>query len=252
MVVYREIRYTNGREPRWGFQIPSDEQRHKWFKLSLDPNGGDLDIGQERIFADSLAAPPAYNLEPEDLVEDYLTALRKHLEAVLQLSLPLVASSTPVEYIVTVPAMWSDLAVQRTRTCAEKAGIGAASSLQIVTEPEAAAIWALREQEHISGTFTIGDIFIVCDAGGGTVDLISYRVTKLKPILRVTEVVPGCGKKCGSTFLNRAFEALLRSKLESYASWDEDMLGDVGHSLIHPIPSLSICPDTQMLGHEAI
>ncbi|KAL8904290.1 MAG: hypothetical protein Q9171_007106 [Xanthocarpia ochracea] len=167
-----------------------------------------------------------YNLEPEDLVEDYLTAFRKHLEAVLQLSLPLVASSTPVEYIITVPVTWSNLAVRRTRTCAEKAGMGEASSLQIVPEPEAAAIWALREQEHISGTFTIGDIFIVCDAGGGTVDLITYRVTKLKPILGVTEVVAGCGKKCGSTFLNRAFEALLRSKLESFASWDEDMLGD--------------------------
>ena len=27
----------------------------------------------------------------------------------------------------------------------------------------------------------VGDAFVVCDAGGGTVDLISYEITSLKP-----------------------------------------------------------------------
>lgn len=120
-----------------------------------------------------------------------------------------VALSTPVKYIITVPAMWSDIAVGRTRRCAELAGMG--TSLDIVSEPEAAAIWAL--QEVPPGSIEIGDIFVVCDAGGGTVDLISYKVTGLRPILRVTMVAPGQGKKCGSSFLNRRFEQFLKAKL---------------------------------------
>ena len=119
--------------------------------------------------------------------------------------------------------MWSYLAVKRTKECAERAGMG---EVRIVAEPEAAAIWSL--QELTPETFSIGDIFIVCNARGGTVDLISYRVSRLNPILRVAEVAPSHGKTCGSTFLNRRFEALLRSKLEDHPNWDEDLMEDVG------------------------
>ncbi|KAL8773753.1 MAG: hypothetical protein Q9209_001521 [Squamulea sp. 1 TL-2023] len=181
--VPTEVQYTEDGF-KWGFQISSDAQRHKWFKLALDPDNK-IDIGYAKLDysdPDPQAAPPGYNQEPEDIVVDYLTALRKHLEA-------------------------SDLAVARTRKCAERAGI--APLLAIVSEPEAAATWAL--QEVTPGSFAIGDTFVVCDAGGGTVDLISYKVTALKPILRVVEVAPGRGKKCGSTFLNRRFETFLRS-----------------------------------------
>jgi hypothetical protein len=44
--------------------------------------------------------------------------------------------------------------------------------------------WAHRIQ--------IGDAFVICDAGGGTVDLISYEITKLVP-LELKELVPGKG-----------------------------------------------------------
>ncbi|KAL8882652.1 MAG: hypothetical protein Q9198_000387 [Flavoplaca austrocitrina] len=82
-----EIQYSDGRESKWGFQIPSDVQRHKWFKLLLDPSSN-IDTGQAKNFSDRQAAPPGYDLEPEDIVADYLTALRKHFEAILKLSLP--------------------------------------------------------------------------------------------------------------------------------------------------------------------
>lgn len=38
-----------------------------------------------------------------------------------------------------------------------------------------------------------GDAFVVCDAGGGTVDLISYEITSIKPSLELAELVPGKG-----------------------------------------------------------
>lgn len=44
---------------------------------------------------------------------------------------------------VRTPAVWSDAAQSKTRLCAEKAGMGKGEKLQIVSEPEAAAVYAL-------------------------------------------------------------------------------------------------------------
>jgi uncharacterized protein YxjI len=41
----------------------------------------------------------------------------------------------------------------------------------------------------------VGDAFVICDAGGGTVDLISYEITQLKPSLELKELVPGKGRE---------------------------------------------------------
>jgi len=57
---------------------------------------------------------------------------------------------------------------------------------------------------------------IVCDAGGGTVDLISYEVESVKPFL-ISECSIGTADACGSVFLNRAFEDAVRRRLGKYA-----------------------------------
>ncbi|KAL8726738.1 MAG: hypothetical protein Q9166_006533 [cf. Caloplaca sp. 2 TL-2023] len=224
VAVDLEIQYTGDGSYKWGFQIPSDVERHKWFKLALDSNSCKIDIGLANEYPDSKAVPPEHDQESEEVIKDYLTSLRQHFEAVLNKNLPNIALSTRVDWVVTVPAIWSDLAVAKTKRCAERAGMGAASSLRIVSEPEAAAMWAL--QEIVPNSLIVGDTFVICDAGGGTVDLITYRVKSLKPILRVEEVVPGRGKKCGSTFLNRRFELFLRDKLSSHPCWREDVIED--------------------------
>ena len=70
----------------------------------------------------------------------------------------------------------------------------------------------------------IGESFVLCDAGGGTVDLISYTITNLKPILKIREAAPGTGGLCGSTFLNRRFGEFLVQKLSQKRGWDEEIL----------------------------
>jgi hypothetical protein len=46
----------------------------------------------------------------------------------------------------------------------------------------------------------------VCDAGGGTVDLITYQVAEIQPSLELAELVPGSGGMAGSLLLNKRFE----------------------------------------------
>jgi molecular chaperone DnaK (HSP70) len=57
------------------------------------------------------------------------------------------------------------------------------------------------------------DHFVLCDAGGGTVDLLSYKVTSVEPSFRVQEAAVGTGDKCGATFIDRNFKTWLKKKL---------------------------------------
>ncbi|KAL8898343.1 MAG: hypothetical protein Q9192_002125 [Flavoplaca navasiana] len=70
----------------------------------------------------------------------------------------------------------------------------------------------------------VGDTFVLCDAGGGTVDLISYKVSALKPVLRIEEAAPGSGSLCGSTFLNRIFYKFLSDRFSADPNWDQDVV----------------------------
>lgn len=159
------------------------------------------------------------------MVTDYLTALRKHAEQVLRYKLPAGALiSTPLEFVITVPAVWSDAAQAKTRACAENAGMGLGSALHIISEPEAAAMYALDAMDPHN--IKIGDTFVLVDAGGGTVDLISYTVIALKP-LHITEASPGSGSLCGSSFLNRIFQKVLKDRFESDSTWDGGVLEEV-------------------------
>jgi molecular chaperone DnaK (HSP70) len=58
----------------------------------------------------------------------------------------------------------------------------------------------------------VEDGFIVCDMRGGTVDLISYSVTKLQPTT-VKEITVGNGDQCGGIFVDRAFLQWLERRL---------------------------------------
>lgn len=220
--VPTELRYEHG-ECKWGFQVDDYGLRHQWFKLDLDPSQSRGISDLSRQFPDQHALPPGYSASSEKLCTDYLAALRKHTEEVLKFKLPSsIIRSTPIEYIITVPAVWSDSAQAKTRACAEAAGMG--RSLQIISEPEAAAIYALHAMDPHS--IQVGDTFVLCDAGGGTVDLISYTVAELKPILKVAEAATGSGRLCGSTFLNRIFQKFIVDKLSLNEEWDEEVVED--------------------------
>lgn len=110
-----------------------------------------------------------------------------------------------VEYILTVPAVWSDKARSQMVDAARRAGM---ERVGLVGEPEAAAEYALRSVEGVR----VGECFVVCDAGGGTVDLISYGVLGVDP-LRVGEVAVGTGALGGAVYLDRRFEELLERRV---------------------------------------
>lgn len=74
--------------------------------------------------------------------------------------------------------------------------------MTLIKEPEAAALHTLHDLDF---SLNKGDAFVVCDAGGGTVDLISYEVEAITPRLKLKELVPGTGGMAGSLGLNKRF-----------------------------------------------
>jgi molecular chaperone DnaK (HSP70) len=190
---------------QWGFQIPESSKRSRFFKLRLDE-------------------PPQEDREgesPMELTKIYLSCLQSHFVGILEKRLSsAVLRSTPMDFVVTVPAIWSNAAKQATERAAAMAGFCGNQRIQLISEPEAAALYTLKNLSP--STLQIGRKFVVCDAGGGTVDLISYEVSRVDK-LEVREVTEGTGGKCGSSMLNMRFRRHLK-QTHGDKYWTDDRL----------------------------
>lgn len=64
-------------------------------------------------------------------------------------------ATTKVQFVLTVPAVWSDSAKNATLQAAERAGMGSIKELKIISEPEAAALYTLKTIQ--SASVKLGD-----------------------------------------------------------------------------------------------
>ncbi|KAI9892503.1 MAG: hypothetical protein M1814_001460 [Vezdaea aestivalis] len=202
--VPTEIAYEEGGTTKfsWGYDISFRMKKVKWFKLGLE---ADHEVLQQ--------LPPG--LTAQDVVKDYLSALYTHAMSTLyqRFDRSLMAI-TKVDFVLTVPAIWSERARSKTEEAARLAGFGNPEhSFQLLSEPEAAALYAFQFTNSVNSRINVGDRIVVCDAGGGTCDLISYDITQTYPFLSVREIAAGTGDYCGSTFIDRNFEKFFASRM---------------------------------------
>lgn len=72
-----------------------------------------------------------------DAVTDYLANVRKHsMDALSRRYGSGFEANTRVDFVLTVPAVWSDVAKNATILAAESAGMGSRQSLKLISEPE--------------------------------------------------------------------------------------------------------------------
>ncbi|KAF9273993.1 Heat shock 70 kDa protein 12A [Mortierella alpina] len=169
---------------------------------------------------DIVLAPWKNAISLQDAISDYLYGFHEYAaDKILQEFGPNY-SRRSFRYCLTVPAVWSDKAKDVMRRAAIKAKIITVADhperLTLVSEPEAAALYCERvckqyELEH-------GDRFLICDAGGGTVDLISYDIVASSRERRLSEITQGHGASCGSIFIDMNFRSMLIRKFESQSS----------------------------------
>lgn len=138
---------------RWGFQFKPEEPRLRCIKLFLDRNQklphfvSPLETAAQLRKCDKTVM---------DGVSDYLTQLYKHtMETLTRRYGESFMAMTKVQFVLTVPAVWSDSAKHATLQAAEKAGMGNRHELKIISEPEAAALYTLKTVQPTS--VRIGD-----------------------------------------------------------------------------------------------
>ena len=200
----------------WGYparavMMTPNAKRHlllSKFKLQLDDQ-------QEHI------EPLPLGIKPLDAISDYLGKFHSHVVKEAMKNFGSTYDQSHIQYCLTVPAMWSDRAKHVMRLAAVRAGMireeDPAHRLIIVSEPEAAAMYCQSKGDQFN--LQKHDRFLICDAGGGTVDLIVFEVVDVNPetgIRSLREVTRGHGASCGSAFLDSNMEKLLREKFQKY------------------------------------
>ncbi|KAF9511529.1 hypothetical protein BS47DRAFT_1346698 [Hydnum rufescens UP504] len=207
-----------GRVLAWGLKaknmspIPGTT-RCEWFKLFLDPtalrDGGAVDLPLPKL-------PPGK--QAIDLITDFLGCLWDYAKGQITREIGAVADLNVADVWLTVPAAWNSRGCQIMRDAALSAGLAGSAyanghdwrdRLHIITEPEAAAVHCA----HLTNLHQLRPTqnFMICDAGGGTVDLAVYKIIGSLTSLEIAEVCARSGSNCGSLFLDLRFRELVRT-----------------------------------------
>ncbi|KAG5965237.1 hypothetical protein E4U58_002894 [Claviceps cyperi] len=191
------IEYTENESFRWGASVDRRNGGIVGIKLLLDPTQErPLYLPTKNIDEELNSLPK----KPFEVAADFIQVIYEHALRDIAKTIPKAyMDMCDKEFVLSVPAVWSDAAKNATLKAAERAGI---KPVTIVKEPEAAALYAIKSLDF---AIEKNDAFVVCDAGGGTVDLISYEVVAIAPRLKLKELVAGTGGMAGSLGLNQRF-----------------------------------------------
>ncbi|KAL9114873.1 MAG: hypothetical protein Q9227_001116 [Pyrenula ochraceoflavens] len=207
------IKYDGSNKFKWGFELDrTTKERIEGIKLLLDPDQ------PKPLYV------PALNTEAElkKLGKPAMAVASDFISAIFRHALDKISSKYPKtyldmldkEYVLSVPAVWSDKAKYATLRAARNAGI---TPVKLIKEPEAAALFTLNEMKHKG--LEVGDALVLCDAGGGTVDLISYEIKSINPF-DLRELTAPTGGLAGSLMLNKRFEEWVKTVVGDRAYLD--------------------------------
>ncbi|PVH78397.1 hypothetical protein DL98DRAFT_590324 [Cadophora sp. DSE1049] len=239
--IYSYSPAPNGEE-QWGVDVTEDavtmvntmmelhvqDDKIDELELVLQVLNGTCNMDFENIKAQR--GYPKYPVKsPNEVVTDFLSKVFQHLSNDLDHFGSHLRALMPVDIVITVPVQWSYQAKNSTIRAMTRAGFNEQSfpnliDIIMVTEPEAAAIYTARhlKKDKKKEFLKTKEHFILCDAGGGTVDIVSYRVTQLEPTLELQQATIPTSERCGSAYINLNFKRWLRRVIgeENYRALD--------------------------------
>lgn len=152
--------------PSWG-RVSYQEPQAKNFKLLLQENVAKYYRQQIRSHSFWTLGAQIPDKTAVDFTADFLTCIYNyiHNEHLPRQYGKVFIKQQSICYILTVPIFWNDATKALIRLAAKRAGIHN-DHLILVTEAEAAAFYCTAMGQV---DLTNGDVFLVCDAGGGTI-----------------------------------------------------------------------------------
>jgi hypothetical protein len=141
------ISYVDGKPTNWGFQVGFAEDSFKWIKILLEPNHKYRKAIEPVKISNRLLG--TLKKTAVEVVADYLRFLWTYTtDDIRRRQGDDYLSIYSLRIILTVPAIWSDAAKDKTLQAARLAGLP--SDITLVTEPEAAALATLRDKAETS------------------------------------------------------------------------------------------------------
>ncbi|RSL72501.1 hypothetical protein CEP51_011897 [Fusarium floridanum] len=215
-----QLWYDDNDDAAWGYSIPADKDALKWFKLLLlKEDDLPADVAKSEQLANARRLQEGAKTKPIEIIACFLGKLWDHaIESMKRGIGAELLSMSKFHVVITLPAIWPPYAQKLMKQAASLSGILDARScgdttLRFVSEPEAAALATIKDLSKRS-TIKPGDTIVICDAGGGTVDLISYVIESAEPFTVQT------GALCGGVFLDENFINLIKSKVPK-GSWEQ-------------------------------
>jgi molecular chaperone DnaK (HSP70) len=163
----------------WGYEIPVDGDPIRWFKLLLLK---EEDLAEELRSSEFILRGRKMlkenNKTATELIADYFRALSTYcLEQIKKSRGDSVVDALRFHIVITIPAIWKGYARRGMEEAARKSGIlgrrpAGETTLSFAPEPEAAALSTLSEPGRKSQQ---GDVYMICDAGGGTIVSAKFR-----------------------------------------------------------------------------
>ncbi|KAI9310610.1 hypothetical protein BX666DRAFT_2005317 [Dichotomocladium elegans] len=210
-------------------------------RQAMKPNSVDfLLLSKFKLYLDEHLQQDALpnNLNVIDVIADYMRAFHTHVCNELLKGFAGNYDQNKFRYCLTVPAMWSDRAKAAMREAAIRAGLVQRGDhperLMLISEPEAAALYCEKKSEQFN--LAHGQRFMICDAGGGTVDLIVFEIDQ-QPGGRRTlkEVTNGHGGSCGSGFLDLRMREYIKNKFYHFGSINDSAMEHIMDAFVNII-----------------
>ncbi|KAG2237182.1 hypothetical protein INT48_006586 [Thamnidium elegans] len=140
---------------------------------------------------------------------DYFREIFEHTFSTIQNNSIVYVEKDDIRFVITVPVQWND--IQRTvmRTIAKEAGLitdeDHEARLLIINESSAATLHYEEKKTELSN-MEPRDKYIICDAGGSTINLALFESVDT---FRRCQLTAGSSERCGSTFLDEKMRDLL-------------------------------------------
>jgi len=212
---------SSGDLATWGFQCdPNDEslEFNELFKLYLDP-----------MYQDNDETAPTL-AEAQKWFCDYLRSLYKYIVKHLDETTKHFWDNN-VEFVFSIPTTWKHPATQaKMEALIKSAGFENSTNHRAsitLTEAEAAAVCASKQQMHRD------EVFLVCDAGGGTTDLNVLKVTfAARQQTQLEPLSSNEGRAIGSTLIDHKVRKKLEDRLRLVQSHLSGEVEEVVHKMM--------------------
>ncbi|KAJ7485160.1 hypothetical protein B0H11DRAFT_1152421 [Mycena galericulata] len=193
----------------------------EWWKLLLRP--AHLPIIQD------LELPPLPpNVTVDDVFAHHLRYIKDQVKTYITQTYGEGGSiwdnlNSTMYVILTTPNGWEGSQQKRMREAAIKAGLvdeRGGRRVKFVSEAEAAVLYA-ADSGSVGDWLVADGQLILCDCGGGTVDITGYKIDATKPVLKLSESSASRCYLAGAVFVTQAAKAFFKERLQG-TEWEKE------------------------------